>query len=148
MIHVFLKALKAACSQSGDGGRVQARARLLLEWDTQKMALGQEADEGGGSEVSTQLQLIGLRQQVDATRKEFDEASAQIRRLQKQNNISLQRMASSQRALGEEMERTQDEMERMQDECKLRRKKHKDAPRRKSRCAQKRCWPTCARPSG
>ena len=81
--------------------------------------------------MSTQLQLIGLRQQVDAKRKEFDEASAQIRRLQKQNNISLQRMASSQRALGEEMERTQDEMERMQDECKLRLKKHKDAAQKK-----------------
>ena len=36
MIHVFLKALKAACSQSEDGGRVQARARLLKEWDTEK----------------------------------------------------------------------------------------------------------------
>ena len=82
--HVFLKALKAsACSQSEDGGRVQARARLLKEWDQEKMALGQEADEGGGSQVSNQLQMIGLRQQVDATRKDFDEASAQIRRLQK-----------------------------------------------------------------
>ena len=40
-------------------------------------------------------------------------------------------MASSQRALGEEMERTQDEMERMQDECKLRLKKHKDAAQKK-----------------
>ena len=80
---LFLKTLKAACSQSEDGGRVQARARLLKEWDAEKMALGQEADEGGGSQVSTQLQMIGLRQQVDATRKEFDEASAQIKRLQK-----------------------------------------------------------------
>jgi len=62
--HLFLKSLKAACSQSEDGGRVQARARLLKEWDTEKMALGQEADEGGGSQVSTQLQLIGRRQQV------------------------------------------------------------------------------------
>ena len=64
--------------------------------------------------------MIGLRQQVDATRKEFDEASAQIRRLQKQNNTLLQRMASSKRALGEDMERTQDE-------SKLRLKKQKDA---------------------
>jgi len=40
-------------------------------------------------------------------------------------------MASSQRALGEEMERTQDEMERMQDECKLRLKRHKDAAQKK-----------------
>ena len=64
--NVFLKTLKAACSQSEDGGRVPARARLLKEWDTQKMALGQVADEGGGSQVSTQLQLIALRQQVDA----------------------------------------------------------------------------------
>ena len=47
------------------------------------MALGQEADEGGGSEVSTELQMIGLRQQVDATRKDVDAASAQIKRLQK-----------------------------------------------------------------
>ena len=31
--HVFLKALKAACSQSEDGGHVQARARLLKKWD-------------------------------------------------------------------------------------------------------------------
>ena len=81
--------------------------------------------------MSTQLQLIGLRQQVDAKCKDFDEASAQIRRLQKESNISLQRMASSQRALGEEMERTQDEMERMQDECKLRLKRHKDAAQKK-----------------
>ena len=72
--HVFNKALKAACSQSEDGGRVQARARLLQEWDKEKMALGQEADEGGGSQVSTQLQLIGLRQQVDAKRKQCEEA--------------------------------------------------------------------------
>jgi len=128
---LFLKTLKAACSQSEDGGRVQARARLLKEWDAEKMALGQEADEGGGSQVSTQLQLIGLRQQVDAKRKDFDEASAQIRRLQKQNNISLQRMASSQRALGEEMERTQDEMGRVQDECKLRLKKQKEAAQKR-----------------
>ena len=77
---VILKTLKAACSQSEDGGRVQARARLLQEWDKEEMALGQEADEGGGSEVSTQLQMISLRQQVDATRKDVDEASAQIRR--------------------------------------------------------------------
>ena len=83
---------------------MQARARLLKERDTEKMALGQEADEGGGSQVSTQLHMIGLRQQVDATRKEFDEASAQIRRLQKQNNTLLQRMASSQRALGEQQQ--------------------------------------------
>ena len=59
---------------------MQARARLLQEWDKEEMALGQEADEGGGSEVSTQLQMISLRQQVDATRKDVDEASAQIRR--------------------------------------------------------------------
>jgi len=78
--HVFLKTLKAACSQSEDGGRVQARAWLLQEWDKEKMALGQEADEGGGSQVCHQLQMIGLRQQVDATRKDVDEASAQIRR--------------------------------------------------------------------
>ena len=70
--------------------------------------------------MSTQLQMIGLRQQVDATRKEFDEASAQIRRLQKQNNTLLQRMASSQRALGEDMERAQDE-------SKLRLKTQQDA---------------------
>jgi polyhydroxyalkanoate synthesis regulator phasin len=88
------------------------------------MALGQEADEGGGSQVSTQLQMIGLRQQVDATRKELDEARAQIRRLQKQNNTLQQRMASSQRALGEDMELTQDE-------CKLRLKKQKDAAQKK-----------------
>ena len=78
--NVFLKTLKAACSQSEDGGRVQARARLLQEWDKEEMALGQEADEGGGSQVCHQLQMIGLRQQVDATRKDVDEASAQIRR--------------------------------------------------------------------
>ena len=124
---LFLKTLKAACSQSEDGGRVQARARLLKEWDAEKMALGQEADEGGGSQVSTQLQLIALRQQVDAKRKEVDEASAQMRSVQKQSNNSLKRMARSQRALGEEMERTQDEMGRVQDECKLRLKKQKDA---------------------
>ena len=124
---LFLKTLEAACSQSEDGGRVQARARLLMEWDTQKMALGQEADEGGGSQVSTQLQLIALRQQVDAKRKEVDEASAQMRSVQKQSNNSLKRMARSQRALGEEMERTQDAMGRVQDECKLRLKKQKDA---------------------
>ena len=124
---VILKTLKAACSQSEDGGRVQARARLLMEWDTQQMALGQEADEGGGSQVSTQLQLIALRQQVDAKRKEVDEASAQMRSVQKQSNNSLKRMARSQRALGEKMERTQDEMGRVQDECKLRLKKQKDA---------------------
>ena len=82
---VILKTLKAACSQSEDAGRVQARARLLQEWDKEEMALGQEADEGGGSEVSTQLQMISLRQQVDATRKDVDEASAQIKRLQKKN---------------------------------------------------------------
>ena len=64
---------------------MQARARLLQEWDKEEMALGQEADEGGGSEVSTQLQMISLRQQVDATRKDVDEASAQIRRLQKKH---------------------------------------------------------------
>jgi hypothetical protein len=98
-----------------------------MEWDTQQMALGQEADEGGGSQVSTQLQLIALRQQVDAKRKEVDEASAQMRSVQKQSNNSLKRMARSQRALGEEMERTQDEMGRVQDECKLRLKKQKDA---------------------
>ena len=124
---LFLKTLKAACSQSEDGGRVQARARLLKEWDAEKMALGQEADEGGGSQVSTQLQLIALRQQVDAKRKDVDEASAQMRSVQKQSNNSLKRMARSQRALGEEMERTQDEMGRVQDECKLRLKKQKDA---------------------
>ena len=124
---LFLKTLEAACSQSEDGGRVQARARLLMEWDTQKMALGQEADEGGGSQVSTQLQLIALRQQVDAKRKEVDEASAQMRSVQKQSNNSLKRMARSQRALGEEMERTQDQMGRVQDECKRRLKKQKDA---------------------
>ena len=62
---------------------MQARAWLLKEWDTEKMALGQEADEGGDSQVSTQLQMIGLRQQVDATCKDVDEASAQIKRLQK-----------------------------------------------------------------
>ena len=125
---LFLKTLEAACSQSEDGGRVQARARLLMEWDTQPMmALGQEADEGGGSQVSTQLQLIALRQQVDAKRKDVDEASAQMRSVQKQSNNSLKRMARSQRALGEEMERTQDEMGRVQDECKLRLKKQKDA---------------------
>ena len=124
---LFLKTLEAACSQSEDGGRVQARARLLKEWDAEKMALGQEADEGGGSQVSTQLQLIALRQQVDAKRKEVDEASAQMRSVQKQSNNSLKRMARSQRALGEEMERTQDEMGRVQDECKLRLKKQKDA---------------------
>ena len=124
---LFLKTLEAACSQSEDGGRVQARARLLKEWDAEKMALGQEADEGGGSQVSTQLQLIALRQQVDAKRKDVDEASAQMRSVQKQSNNSLKRMARSQRALGEEMERTQDEMGRVQDECKLRLKKQKDA---------------------
>jgi len=125
--YLFIKTLRAACSQSEDGGRVQARARLLKEWDAEKMALGQEADEGGGSQVSTQLQLIALRQQVDAKRKEVDEASAQMRSVQKQSNNSLKRMARSQRALGEEMERTQDEMGRVQDECKLRLKKQKDA---------------------
>jgi len=122
--HVFLKTLKAACSQSEDGGRVQARAWLLQEWDKEKMALGQEADEGGGSQVSNQLQMIGLRQQVDATRKDFDEASAQIRRLQKKINSLLQRMASSQKALG-------DDMERIQDECKLRLKRQKEAAQKK-----------------
>ena len=85
--HVFLKAVKA-CSQSKDGGRVQARAQLLQEWDKEEMALGQEADEGGGSEVSTQLQMIGLRQQVDATCKDVDEASAQIKRLQKKQHLA------------------------------------------------------------
>ena len=128
---LFLKTLKAACSQSEDGGRVQARARLLMEWDTQQMALGQEADEGGGSQVSTQLQLIALRQQVDAKRKDVDEASAQMRSVQKQSNNSLKRMARSQRALGEEMERTQDEMGRVQDECKLRLKRQKEAAQKR-----------------
>ena len=33
--HMFLKTLKA-CSQSEDGGREQARARLLQEWDKEK----------------------------------------------------------------------------------------------------------------
>ena len=122
--NVFLKTLKAACSQSEDGGRVQARARLLKEWDAEKMALGQEADEGGGSQVSTQLQMIGLRQQVDATRKDVDEASAQIKRLQKINNTLLKSMAGSQRSMG-------DDMERIQNECKLRLKRQKEAAQKR-----------------
>ena len=103
---------------------MQARARLLQEWDKEKMALGQEADEGAGSQVRNQLQMIGLRQQVDATRKEFDEASAQIRRLQKQNNTLLQRRASSQKALG-------DDMERIHDKFQLRLKRQKEAAQKK-----------------
>jgi len=74
--------------------------------------------------VSTQLQMIGLRQQVDATRKEFDEASALIRRLQKQNNTLLQRRASSQKALG-------DDMERIHDKFQLRLKRQKEAAQKK-----------------
>jgi len=122
--YLFTKTLRAACSQSEDGGRVQARARLLKEWDAEKMALGQEADEGGGSQVSTQLQMIGLRQQVDATRKDVDEASAQIKRLQKNNNTLLKSMAGSQRSMG-------DDMERIQNECKLRLKRQKEAAQKR-----------------
>ena len=88
------------------------------------MALGQEADEGGGSEVSTQLQMIGLRQQVDATRKDVDEASAQIKRLQNNNNTLLKSIAGSQKSMG-------DDMERILVECKLRLKRQKESAQKK-----------------
>ena len=126
-----------------------ARARLLKEWDLlEKMAVDQEADEEGGRQVSYQLQMIGLKQQVYKyirryTRKDLDEASAQIKQQRKRANTFMRHMANSHKGFGDAIERTQDE-------CKQRLKRQKDVgtSRRKSRLSQKSSWPTCAWPSG
>ena len=78
----------------------------------------------GGRLVSYQLQMIGLKQKVDATQKVLDEASAQIKQQRKRANTLLPHTANSQRVFGDAMERTQDE-------CKQRLKWHKDVAQKK-----------------
>ncbi len=107
-----------------------ARARLLKEWDLlEKMAVDQEADEEGGRQVSYQLQMIGLKQQVYKyirryTRKDLDEASAQIKQQRKRANTFMRHMANSHKGFGDAIERTQDE-------CKQRLKRQKDVAQKK-----------------
>ena len=124
-----------------------ARARLLKEWDLlEKMAVDQEADEEGGRQVSYQLQMIGLKQQVYKyirryTRKDLDEASAQIKQQRKRANTFMRHMANSHKGFGDAIERTQDE-------CKQRLKRQKDVAQKKQALTKEQLATTCAWPSG